>query len=313
MPCHPSPSDPRRLPPAINFHILRACDSHCTFCFATFRDTCGRLATGDALRLLDVLRTAGAEKINFAGGEPTLHPDLDRLILHAHHLGLTTSVITNGSRLENLLERTRGALDWVGLSVDSSSEATQFRLGRGAGDHIARARRLVVMCQDAGVRVKINTVVTALSWQDDMSQLIREFRPARWKVFQVLRVEGQNDGEVEELLLSREEFKAFVQRHSHLALEGLAPVPEDNDAMRDSYAMIDPLGRFYGNTDGRHVVGPAILDVGALPALEAVGFQEHKLAARGGIYDWSLRGKARRRLPMFSLVSPWTRLPEGEP
>lgn len=292
-----------RLPPAINFHILRACDARCTFCFATFRETQGRLRTRDALKVLDLLRAAGAEKINFAGGEPTLHPDLHQLVLHAHHLGFTTSVITNGSRLEKLLKRTTGALDWVGLSVDSASEETQFQLGRGSGDHVARARRLVAACRAAAVRVKINTVVTALSWQEDMSSFIRDSRPERWKVFQVLRVEDQNDGDVESLLISREQFEAFVQRHAFLAEEGLAPVPESNDAMIDSYAMIDPMGRFFGNTNGRHQVGPAILELGALPALNAVGFQEQKLVARGGIYAWSSSSGARRRLPMLPSAS----------
>ncbi len=286
----------RHLPPAINFHILRACDARCSFCFATFRETRGRVRTADALQILDQLREAGAEKINFAGGEPTLHPDLHRMVTHAHRLGLTTSVISNGSRLEALMDKVADALDWVGLSVDSASEVTQHQLGRGAGDHVSRTRRLVRRCRELGVKVKVNTVVTALSWQEDMTGLIRELHPERWKVFQVLRVEGQNDGDVERLLITDAQFQAFLHRHAPLALEGFAPIAESNDAMTDSYAMIDPLGRFFGNTGGRHQVGLSILEVGALNALQSVGFQATKMADRGGIYDWSTQ---RRRLPVL--------------
>lgn len=65
---------------SVNFHVLRACDARCRFCFATFRDVRGRLAVDDAERVIAAVREAGAEKLNFAGGEPTLHPDLGRLV-----------------------------------------------------------------------------------------------------------------------------------------------------------------------------------------------------------------------------------------
>lgn len=273
-------------PPAINYHLLKPCDASCRFCFATFRDVRGQLALPDALRLLDLLAAAGAEKLNFAGGEPTLHPHIGRLVAHAHELGLVTSIVTNGSRLADLLDRHGASLDWVGLSVDSALEEVEVALGRGRGDHVARAVNLADRCRRLGVRVKLNTVVTALTWKEDLSELVRRIQPERWKVFQVLPVGGQNDGEVEPLLVTREQFAAFLARHSHLAAEGFAPIAEDNEAMRGSYAMIDPLGRFYGNATGRHVYSPPILDVGVEAALTAVGFSGAKFDARGGRYAW---------------------------
>lgn len=280
---------------SVNFHILRSCDARCDFCFATFRDVRGRLDRHDALRLISALREAGGEKITFAGGEPTLHPDLDAYVRHAKGVGFVTGVVTNGSRLSCLLDRVSDALDWVGLSIDSASEETQAALGRGDGAHVRRTIALADDCRACGVRLKMNTVVTSLTWREDMSDLVRRLAPERWKVFQVLAVEGQNDGSVEPLLVSREHFDAFVDRHRHLAAEGFAPIAEDNAAMTDSYAMIDPLGRFYGDTAGKHRVGPPILEVGVHEALEAVGFVPGKLVARGGIYDW----RPRRRLPLI--------------
>ncbi|AUX43643.1 uncharacterized protein SOCE26_050950 [Sorangium cellulosum] len=111
-------------------------------------------------------------------------------------------------------------------------------------------------------------------------------RPARWKVFQVLPVAGQNDGSVEDLLIDGDQFRAFVARHRHLEAEALNPIAEDNEAMTDSYAMIDPSGRFYGNSSGRHVASAPILDVGIDAALAQVGFVPERLAARGGVYAW---------------------------
>jgi radical S-adenosyl methionine domain-containing protein 2 len=273
-------------PVSINFHLYKPCDARCSFCFATFRDVDGHLGLDDARRLLDALRAAGGEKVTFAGGEPTLHPHLGELVVHAKAVGYVTSVVTNGSRLDALLDRHADAIDWVALSVDSAVERVQRSLGRGRGDHVARVRALAARCHALGVRLKVNTVVTALTCEEDMSALVRDLRPERWKVFQVLRVEGQNDGRVEPLLVPRERFEAFVHRHEALASLGIAVVAEDNDAMEDSYVMVDPLGRFYGNHGGHHVVSAPILSVGVPKALRDVGFSEAKFHARGGRYGW---------------------------
>ena len=272
---------------AVNYHLIKACNDRCTFCFATFRDTRRHLDLPAARRVIELLADAGGEKLNFAGGEPTLHPHLPELILLAASLGMTTSMVTNGARLPRVLSEASGALDWVALSIDSGSEDTQHALGRGRGDHVARVHRLAGLVRAHGCRLKINTVVTALNHHEDMGPLIRRLRPERWKVFQVLPVEGQNDGAVEPLLIDAAEFDAFVARHEGVTQAGVELVPESNDAMTDSYAMVDPRGRFFGNTGGRDVASDPILEVGVDAALAQVGYSHHRLAARGGIYDWS--------------------------
>jgi radical S-adenosyl methionine domain-containing protein 2 len=276
---------------SVNFHILRPCDAACRFCFATFREDRGRLTTSDAERVIELVRRAGAEKINFAGGEPTLHPDLGRLLRFAKSLGLTTSIITNGRKLSALLDGHADALDWVGLSIDSGDEAVQKELGRGEGDLVARCIGLADRCRALGIRLKLNTVVTAATWREDMGWLVRRIAPERWKVFQVLRVVGENDGDVEPLMISSEQYDAFIERH-----RDLEPVAESNAAMTDSYAMIDPMGRFYGNTVGVHRVSAPILEVGVGAALASVGFVPGRLEARDGIYQWARQSKRALRV-----------------
>ncbi len=274
------------LVPAVNFHVNKACNAHCRFCFATFRDVRGQSKTQAAIQVIDALADAGCEKLNFAGGEPTLRADFPELLRHAKSRGLVTSIVTNGFRLDRLLDDHADALDWVGLSVDSGQEDVQQALGRGTGDHVANSIRLAGRCRALGLRVKLNSVVTALTWEEDMTALVQAMQPERWKAFQVLPMAGQNDGSVEDLLITAEQFEAFVARHAPLAAEGLAPVVEDNDAMRGSYVMIDPLGRFFGNATGRHVYSQPILQVGVRAALAEVGFEPEKFEARGGRYAW---------------------------
>lgn len=272
-------------PISVNYHLYKPCNYHCQFCFATFADVDGALGLASQHRILRLLREAGCEKINFAGGEPTLYPGLGELLHAARDLGFVTAIITNGARLAPLLKSHSDDLDWVGLSVDSADEGVQASLGRGRGDHVAACRRLALAVHDAHIKLKLNTVVTARTWQEDMRPLIRDLRPLRWKVFQVLPVGGQNDTKVEPLLISPDQFASFVARHADLPAP-LAPVVEDNTAMTGSYAMIDPLGRFYSNVAGHHTYSRPILEVGVATALQESRFMPHRLVRRGGVYAW---------------------------
>ena len=98
----------------------------CRFCFATFQDVGrdvlpkGHLQREGCLSVVDALASAGFDKINFAGGEPTLCPWLPDLIRRARELGCTTSVVTNGSRItQEWLDRLDNSLDWATLSIET--------------------------------------------------------------------------------------------------------------------------------------------------------------------------------------------------
>lgn len=276
---------PIKGPISVNYHLYKPCNYHCQFCFATFTDIEGSLDLAAQRRLLVCLREAGCEKINFAGGEPTLYRGLGELLHAARDLGFVTAIITNGARLGPLLDDHADDLDWVGLSIDSADEGVQASLGRGRGNHVAASRRLALAVRDAGIKLKLNTVVTARTWQEDMRPLIRELRPHRWKVFQVLPVGGQNDRKVESLLVTADQFAGFVARHADLPAP-FTPIVEDNAAMTGSYAMIDPLGRFFSNITGHHTYSRPILDVGVATALQESRFMPHRLVRRGGVYAW---------------------------
>ncbi len=273
-------------PIAANFHVTHACDLECRGCFATFPSARKPLDVPEAKRLIAALARAGTEKINFAGGEPTLYRGLASLIDYAKAQGLVTSVVTNGARAGELLDTCSKTLDWLGLSVDSANPATQERLGRTRADHMVQAERLAAKARAHGIGVKLNTVVSTLNVTEDLSPVVKLVRPARWKLLQIQRIEGENDGRVETLLISKHQFQKFVERHAPLVALGVEIVAEDTEAIRDSYAMIDPMGRFFGNTGGVNFPSAPILEVGVADALAQAGFDPHKLERRGGRWAW---------------------------
>jgi len=294
------------LPPAVNWHFWPWCNYGCKFCFARFEDIprMDRLPKEVAITVPEMLAEAGADKITFVGGEPTLCPYLGDLLAASKDVGLTTCIVSNATGLtEEFLDEWGHLIDWIGLSIDASTDEIHIDIGRGMRGDLARSRSHHIelakdawqRCRSRGIRMKLNTVVCKPNLDDDMTALVLELKPERWKIFEVLPVEGQNDGEVDELLLVTGEFETWIERHAWVADEGIQFVPESNDLMRGSYAMMDALGRFYTNVDGGHSYGPSILDVGVKQAWKENSFLEERFIDRGGVYEW---GSRTTSLPM---------------
>ena len=268
----------------------------CSFCFATFQDVGrndllkGHLPFKESLAVVESLATAGFEKINFAGGEPILCPWLPDLLRRAKELDLTTSVVTNGSCVtQEWLDRVDGCLDWAAVSIDTvDSEKLKFigrttQVGPMSGDDYMS---VVDMLKRRDVRLKINTVVTRINHDEDIGEFIVNARPERWKLLQVLPVKGQNDGLVDNLVITGEEFAQYVARNRYVESMGIVVVPESNDMMTGSYVMVDPAGRFFDNVAGTHVYSHPINEVGVDAALREVSVDPDKFLLRDGLYDW---------------------------
>ncbi|MHA1278240.1 MAG: viperin family antiviral radical SAM protein [Candidatus Helarchaeota archaeon] len=271
-----------KKPIAINFHVWPKCNYKCKFCFAQFKDYRCILSKEQSLRLITQIREWGIEKINFAGGEPTLCPYLSELLQYSKELGITTSIISNGTGIsQDFLMKNSEALDWLGLSIDSGNEATQLLLGRGNGNHVSLIIRKVEMVKKFDIHLKINTVVTALNYREDMNWLIERFRPDRWKVFQVLLIENQNKLRSQDLLITEDQFVEFIKRH-----EGNDPIVESNRLMHNSYIMVDPCGRFYQNTGYTYSYSRSILKVGVETAFRDIRWDSETFIQRGGFYRW---------------------------
>ena len=248
----------------------------------------------DALRGLSLLRAAGCDKINFAGGEPFLHPEmLGMLCRSAHESGMAVTIISNGSMIRKAWMQEYGQfVDMLGVSCDSFVPATNAMIGRG-GDannrHIERMLRVRQMCSDHDIQFKMNTVVNKLNWDEDMNDAVASIDPLRWKVFRVLVLEGENAGgddlrDARPLRVTDEQFKAFCERHS--ARHAQVMKPEPNDEMQNSYLLLDENMCFLNCAKGGKVPSESILNVGVLRALSQAGFDQYSFEARGGIFAW---------------------------
>jgi len=233
---------------SVNWHLISSCNYACRFCFARNLGE-NPVPYAEGVQILTRLAEAGMDKINFAGGEPLLHPQLFDYCREAHDLGMTVSITTNGSLLSDEMVHTHSNyIDWIALSVDSAFEHIEARLGRGHGGHVRHSIQAADSIRDAGIRLKINTVVTALSWAEDMTGFINRTSPDRWKVLQMLHIRGENDDAVDELSVTAAQFQAFINRHRDLVLRnGVKPVFESADMIESSYFMVTPMDRKFSS------------------------------------------------------------------
>jgi len=281
---------------ALNYHLWEPCNMSCKFCFATFQDVKktilpkGHLNKADSSKIIEEIIGAGFNKITFAGGEPTLCPWLDLLIEKAHSAGMTTMIVTNGSRINNnWLDKVKSSLDWIALSIDSIKPETLLNIGRVERKGPITSNSYLNLMEEIStrkIRLKLNTVVNSVNWTEDLTDFIKKTRPERWKIMQVLPIQGQNDKHIEDFLISDSQFNEFIKRHSSLEELGIKIVIENNEKMRGSYVMIDPAGRFFDNVDEHYTYSDPILSIGIEKALEQIRTDKTKFIARGGLYAW---------------------------
>lgn len=277
---------------SINYHLTKACNMQCKFCFATFNDLKNeKFDLNKALSILDEVKKAGFEKITFAGGEPTLIPSLVTIVKHAKELGLNTTIVTNGYKLLNsyLLSELSDSLDWLALSVDSTTENSNNESGRVTrkGNQLLRKdiEEIVNEARLYGIKIKINTVVSKYNLHDDLNSLISNVAPERWKIFQAMPVDGQNSDHQNDFMISEKEYHYFLWNHMR-SIAKHNGVSEPEKLMRGSYYMISPEGKLYDSSTGEHTYSRDILEVGMQNALLDVTFNYMKFMERGGEYAW---------------------------
>lgn len=282
----------------INFHMTESCNYRCAYCYATWNNHCHarelHRQSDRVEQLLELLasyffapnsiqQALGYEtvRINFAGGEPMLLGERFVLaVTQARALGFNTSIITNGHFLDKvILDKLAAQLSVLGISYDSMAANIVRNIGRLdrkgkflTPDKLVGIARSYKALNPSGI-LKINTVVNACNWRDNLLDLMEEVQPDKWKLLRVLPVHDHN------LVISETQYRKYVNRHAQLAH---LIAEEDNEAMKHSYLMISPEGCFYQNGEAGEGYQQSlpILDVGVEKALSDVHFDVYAFSRR---------------------------------
>ncbi len=285
------------IPISVNLHHLNPCNYSCGFCHAGFASAkCSHVPQAELHEIIRQISSAptapgrGSRKVTFAGGEPLLSPTIFEDIAFAKHQGLFTALVTNGSLLtKEKINRVASDLDWLSISIDSLDAQTNRRIGRAArgipvsaGDYLAKIQE----AHRLGIRVKLNTVVNRANVGEDFSAFIRAAQPRRWKLFQAVQIAEENSQVFDKWAISEAAFRDFVARHESLSREGVVLVPETQEDIYGTYAMVAPNGCFFDNSLGTYRYSRPIVSVGIEAAWAEITFSPERFRARQGDYDF---------------------------
>lgn len=280
----------KNLIPSVNFHVCNECNMNCKYCFASFKDQNGvnlnQIPKEKAIAIVHELGKAGFRKISIVGGEPTLYPHLIDLLRVAKQWKMTTMIVTNGWLInKKFLFQYSQVLDWIALSLDSLEPEINKAIGRthkGVPISYNRYFGLVDDIIKYGYKIKINTVVSRFNKDDHIMHLVKHSYTSRWKIMQVKQINGQNDHEFQKMKVSDTQFGVY--HRSMLFLHSNPKVIETADDMTNTYVMVDPSGRFVGNSNGIYTYSSPILKVGAEAAYEEMDYDYVGFIHRGGLY-----------------------------
>ena len=263
----------------LNWHFTTACNFCCRYCFIENAKT---LDFQSYERALDKI-APHFTRINFVGGEPTVSQYLLPLMRRTRELGLDCTIVTNGYNLIHKADEFSELYDLcstIGISIDSLNDETNAEIGRAhKGETITRRdyEELCKRIKSNGLRLKVNTVVSALNKNEDFSDFYSATNPDRIKLFQCLKPKRCLKQNYDELLISASDFAAFVARHRRFADKIVA---EDNNAMTCAYYMLDAECCILNDSTGKKSPSLALSNVSAEEALSFSSVQSEKYKAR---------------------------------
>ncbi|MCP4273926.1 MAG: radical SAM protein, partial [Gammaproteobacteria bacterium] len=139
----------------------------CKHCFDKRHDAGGYLSIQTLETILHNAKQYGFDYLSLTGGEPTLHPEFQKILSMAMSAGYQVGFVTNGwnfvdiyTQMTDVLPKTSG----INFSLDGSNYYTHDALRRqGSFRHVMQA---VSICTVKDIPFTFNTVVTARNFAE---------------------------------------------------------------------------------------------------------------------------------------------------
>lgn len=116
-------------PVLCNYYVTYRCNATCSFC-DIWEKPSPYITLENFRENLKDLKKLGVKVIDFTGGEPLLHRELDVLLEEAKKAGFITTVTTNCLLYPKYADRIKGKIDMLHFSLDSPEEE-EHNLSRG--------------------------------------------------------------------------------------------------------------------------------------------------------------------------------------
>ncbi len=151
------------------WNITRACNMKCLHCYENAglpgRD---ELTTEEALKGIDILADAGVLILAFSGGEPTMRPDILKLVQRSNDRGMFTAVATNALAFASrgkVREFQKAGLKFAQISLDGLNPETHDKF-RGVPGAFKKTILGIKNCVAEDLFVEIATTATRFNYEE---------------------------------------------------------------------------------------------------------------------------------------------------
>jgi len=129
-------------PVLCNYYVTYRCNATCSFC-DIWEKPSPYVRPENVKQNLLALKKLGVKVIDFTGGEPLLHQQLDELLELAHKMGFITTVTTNALLYPKYAQRLKGKIDMLHFSLDyANSEKHNKSRGVACFDYVLESIKL---------------------------------------------------------------------------------------------------------------------------------------------------------------------------
>lgn len=164
---HRDAQGPEKLIVNLTYH----CNNHCVMCAVGGRPV-QHMAFETCTNLLDEYHARGVRMADFDGGEPTLHPDLLKILAYARRTGFQRiSVTTNGRRLGERDFASRLLLSGITdlqitLYGDTRESHEGITRAPGSFEQTLEGLRLALQLKPGRIDLGVNTVITKSNYRN---------------------------------------------------------------------------------------------------------------------------------------------------
>jgi MoaA/NifB/PqqE/SkfB family radical SAM enzyme len=245
----------------VHWECWTECNLACSFCYRTRGIP---LNTKEAKLLLSAVRTGGSKAIVFAGGDPSIRPDITELIECAHSNDLGVEVQTNAHHLSPKFLDALRTVQLVGLSLDGPDSLTHdtFRSKPGNFDRVISLMRRL---NEWNIPIIVRSVVAEPNFRrvPEIGRLLEGLTNVRrWSLLEFSPI-GDGYLHQDTYTISRETFERVIRKAGD-SPHGVAPIDVYGaEKKAGTYALITPSGLVYGTggvvRDGVHSTVGSIL------------------------------------------------------